>query len=178
MCVAVIAVFVSCLCVVVVLIRSSRFCVLCAPMQLTQLPRTVLVCHLLDFLPAGAAWMLLAVSHFAELTVECILSYISSMKADLLERLDPLLYFGIAIPVFEYRAGPTVLLRCPVFNRAPPVERLGTLAFNLLGLPPQAPDAFELFLARFDSFMEEARQSMWVNILCVDKAFLAWRICC
>lgn len=124
-------------------------------MWLLQLPAVVLMCHLLDFLPAGAAWALIAVAHFTEIDADAITSYVSARGSQLLRKMEAILRDGLTVPVFEYRQFPTVILSCPLGSRRPARSRLAEFACSVLGLPRQPETSFDDWLRKFDAFMDE-----------------------
>ena len=124
-------------------------------MLLLQLPAVVLTCHLLDFLPAGAAWALIAIAHFTEIDAHTITSYVNARGSQLLRLLEAILRDGLTVPVFEYRQLPTVLLSCPCGSHRPARERLADFAFFVLGLPQQPETSFDASLMKFDTFMDK-----------------------
>jgi len=133
-------------------------------MSLLQLPAVVLTCHLLDFLPAGAAWALIAIAHFTEIDAHTITSYVNARGSQLLRLMEAILRDGLTVPVFEYRQLPTVLLSCPCGSHRPARERLADFAFFVLGLPQQPETSFDASLMKFDTFM--------------DKELRFWYKCC
>lgn len=78
-------------------------------MLFTQLPYSVLIVHVLDFLPLQSAGCIIAVAKFADITAEHVVSYASVIKAELLLHLDALLQDGLATPCLGYRHRPLLL---------------------------------------------------------------------
>ena len=125
-------------------------------MLLLQLPAVVLTCHLLNFLPAGAAWALIAIAHFTEIDARTITSYINARGAQLLGMMEAILRNGLTVPVFEQQHVPTVFLRCPRGSCRPARERLADFAFFVLELPQPPETSFADCLLKFDTFMDKA----------------------
>ena len=124
-------------------------------MLLLRLPAVIFESHLLDFLPAGAGWALIAAAHFTEIDDRTITSYVNARGSQLLQMMEAILRDGLTVPVFEYRHVPTVLLSCPWRSHRPARERLGAFAFSTLGLPQQPETSFADSLMKFDTFMDE-----------------------
>ena len=107
-------------------------------MLLLRLPAVIFESHLLDFLPAGAGWALIAAAHFTEIDDRTITSYVNARGSQLLQMMEAILRDGLTVPVFEYRHVPTVLLSCP-WRRPPASARaFGCLRLLYIGVAPAA----------------------------------------
>ena len=141
------------------------------PMHFTELPFSVLLLHLLEFLPLGSAPCIAAAAHFPDVPAKSFCEYVSTIKRACLQKLRPLLELGFNAPCLSFRHQPALLwdpwLRpseCPwhpigrdrdFAQRDGDVEAsVCRLAASYLGLPALGPaaGAFQRFLAQ-DGFV-------------------------
>jgi hypothetical protein len=132
-------------------------------MAMTQLPLSVVLFHLLDWLPLGAAVLLCASAHFCDVPVSTFMAYVGAVKQELLEKLGPVLHAGINIPCLSFHHRPHVVFDfcllepdftwvgadgCHAPHRRNDIGdyRLWRATEIGLGLAPQRPGAFERFL--------------------------------
>ena len=129
-------------------------------MALVQLPSSVVLFHLLDLLPLGAALLLCASAHFADISVDAFRTYVRTVQQELLAKLGPILDAGVNIPCMSFHHRPSVsfdlCLLEPDFKWVRPDggyaehrrndigdHRLWRLVVAGLRLVPQRPGAFE-----------------------------------
>ena len=81
-------------------------------MALVQLPSSVVLFHLLDLLPLGAALLLCASAHFADISVDAFRTYVRTVQQELLAKLGPILDAGVNIPCMSSTIDQMCLLIC------------------------------------------------------------------
>ena len=137
------------------------------PMHFTELPFSILLLHLLDFLPLGSASCIAAAAHFLDVPAKRFREYVRTIKRACSRKLRPLLELGFNAPCLSFRHQPALLwdpwlqpTECPwhpvggdsgFAQREDDVEAsVCRLAASYLGLPAQGPaaGAFQRFLAQ------------------------------
>ena len=116
-------------------------------MDFTELPFSVLLLQLLEFLPLGSAPCIAAAAHFPDVPAKSFCEYVSTIKRACLQKLRPLLELGFNAPCLSFRHQPAL--------RDGDVEAsVCRLAASYLGLPALGPaaGAFQRFLAQ-DGFV-------------------------
>ena len=78
-------------------------------MHFTDLPFSVLLLHLLDFLPLGSAACIAAAAHFPDVAVQSFYAYVRSIKRTCRQKLGPLLALGFNAPCLSFRHQPALL---------------------------------------------------------------------
>ena len=149
--------------------RLDSFCF--ASMHVTELPFSVLLLHLLDFLPLASAASIATTAIFVDVPVENFCTYVRNVKRTCRQKLAPLLRLGFNAPCLSFRHQPVLLwdpwLRpseCPWYGagderasvqREDEVEAsVCQLACTYLGLPPQGAGSG---IGAFQRFMQQDR---------------------
>ena len=78
-------------------------------MDFTELPFSVLLLQLLEFLPLGSAPCIAAAAHFPDVPAKSFCEYVSTIKRACLQKLRPLLELGFNAPCLSFRHQPALL---------------------------------------------------------------------
>ena len=115
-------------------------------MIFTELPCSILIPLVLQWLPSSAALPLAAAGRFVDVPVEQFMRHFAVAVQFIHKQLQPILQHGLNVPVFEHRRLPGLLL-APSNSSGGNVQlQLHVLSASRLDLPAQDQDAFTHFM--------------------------------